>query len=63
MAAFQKKGLAVKACKCGPDYIDPMFHRKVLGVDSENLDLFFTDEATLEKTYARHGEGADLVIT
>ena len=63
MAAFQKKGLAVKACKCGPDYIDPMFHREVLGVDSENLDLFFSDEDTLEKMYACHGEGADLVIT
>lgn len=63
MAAFQKKGFAVKACKCGPDYIDPMFHREVLGVDSENLDLFFTDEDMLEKIYARHGEGADLVIT
>ena len=63
MAAFQKKGLAVKACKCGPDYIDPMFHREVLGVDSENLDLFFADEDILQKSYARHGEGADLVIT
>ena len=63
MAAFQKNGLAVKACKCGPDYIDPMFHREVLGVDSENLDLFFSDEDILEKIYARHGEGADLVIT
>ena len=63
MGAFQKNGLAVKACKCGPDYIDPMFHREVLGVDSENLDLFFSDEDILEKIYARHGEGADLVIT
>ncbi len=26
--------------KCGPDYIDPMFHRTVLGVDSHNLDTF-----------------------
>ena len=63
MAAFQKKGLAVKACKCGPDYIDPMFHREVLGVDSENLDLFFSDEDILEKIYARHGEGEVIVIT
>lgn len=63
MAAFQKKGLAVKACKCGPDYIDPMFHREVLGMESENLDLFFADEDTLQKSYIRHGEGADLVIT
>lgn len=27
--------------KCGPDYIDPMFHRTVLKVDSSNLDSFF----------------------
>ena len=50
MAVFQKKGLAVKACKCGPDYIDPMFHREVLGVDSENLDLFFADDMGKEQT-------------
>ena len=29
--------------KCGPDFIDPMFHRTVIGVDSENLDPFFSD--------------------
>ena len=30
--------------KCGPDYIDPMFHQRVLGVPSKNLDTFFTGE-------------------
>lgn len=30
--------------KCGPDYIDPMFHRKVLGIDGGNLDSYFMDE-------------------
>ena len=28
--------------KCGPDYIDPMFHRFVLNIPSRNLDTFFT---------------------
>ena len=31
------------AFKCGPDYIDPMFHRQVLGIASENLDSFFLE--------------------
>lgn len=30
----------------GPDYIDPMFHRRVHRVPSKNLDTFFTDERT-----------------
>ena len=39
MKAFKNAGKKVRACKCGPDYIDPMFHREVLGIDSENMDL------------------------
>ncbi|WP_072525857.1 cobyrinate a,c-diamide synthase [Clostridium sp. Marseille-P3244] len=63
MAAFRDRGLKVKACKCGPDYIDPMFHREVLGLDSRNLDLFFSGREELKEGYVRHGTGADLVIT
>ena len=35
LRAYQKRGLALAACKCGPDYIDPLFHEKVLGIPSE----------------------------
>ena len=30
--------------KCGPDYIDRMFHREVLKIDAQNLDLFYDKE-------------------
>lgn len=62
MAAFGSRGLKVRSCKCGPDYIDPMFHREVLGVDSENLDLFFSKPEELRESFRRHTTGADLTV-
>lgn len=63
LAALQKRGLAPCAFKCGPDYIDPMFHRSVLGVESHNLDLFLCGEDAARTLYARHaaGHGAAVV--
>ena len=63
MSAFKQKGKRVCACKCGPDYIDPMFHREVLGVDSKNLDLFFSEKEILQAGYLRHIKDADITIT
>lgn len=63
MAALRDQGLDVRACKCGPDYIDPMFHREVLGLDSKNLDLFFSEPEELIRGYIRHTEGADIAVT
>ncbi len=39
---LRRKHLRPAAFKCGPDYIDPMFHRQVLGIPSRNLDTFFS---------------------
>lgn len=63
MSAFKQEGERVCACKCGPDYIDPMFHREVLGVDSKNLDLFFSEEDILKEGYLKHTKDADITIT
>lgn len=41
---LKEKGEQVVSYKCGPDYIDPMFHEEVLQIPSKNLDTFFTDE-------------------
>ena len=64
LAVLKKRGVKVQSFKCGPDYIDPMFHRRVLGVPSGNLDSFFTDAATLRRIFTdRVAEsGAELAL-
>lgn len=62
LAALQKRGIRPCAFKCGPDYIDPMFHRSVLGVESHNLDLFLSDEETVKKMFRKYSTGHDVVI-
>lgn len=44
LQALINKGLNPVSFKCGPDYIDPMFHGRVMGVSSKNLDTFFTED-------------------
>ena len=41
LEVLRRRGLNPIACKCGPDYIDPIFHRYVLGIPGRNLDSFF----------------------
>lgn len=57
LAAFQARGLHPCAFKCGPDYIDPMFHRAVLGLESHNLDLFLATEDRVRQLFARYTQG------
>ena len=57
LAALKKRGLPVHAFKCGPDYIDPMFHSRVLGVPSRNLDLFLQGQEGVRSTLRRAGNG------
>lgn len=60
--ALKRRGLRVAAVKCGPDYIDPMFHRRVLGVPSGNIDTFFTDRETTRYLLRMRGENADVAV-
>lgn len=62
MAAFCRQQKNVVSCKCGPDYIDPMFHREVLGIDSQNLDLFFCEKEQLTGIFAEHAKNVDLAV-
>ena len=62
LRAAQRRGLAPCAFKCGPDYIDPMFHRAVLGLPSRNLDLFFSGEAEVRSRLAGAAPGRGLAV-
>ena len=61
LAALKARGLAVSSFKCGPDYIDPMFHREALGIPSYNLDPFFSDGEDLKRSFLRHA-GRDISV-
>lgn len=62
LAALKKQNIKVQAYKCGPDYIDPMFHRTVLGIDTGNLDTFFAGADAIGRILARDTKEADLVV-
>lgn len=57
LSLLSKKGLDPCSFKCGPDYIDPMFHRSVLGVDCCNLDVFLGGRDTVKKLYRKYTAG------
>ena len=62
LAALKKENIRIQAYKCGPDYIDPMFHRTVLGIDTGNLDTFFADADAIGRILARDTKDAELIV-
>lgn len=62
LEALQERGLKVASFKCGPDYIDPMFHSQVLGTRSRNLDTFFTGEAVTRYLLEQNARDVDMAV-
>ena len=62
LQALISRGLRVGAAKCGPDYIDPMFHSRVIGAKSSNLDSFFFDRDTMRYLLAHNTQGCDVTV-
>jgi len=60
IAALVRRGYDVGAFKCGPDYIDPMFHR-AMGVSSYNLDPYFLSEGNLRSHFAAHAKKINII--
>ncbi len=62
LQALVNRGLKVASFKCGPDYIDPMFHSRVIGTRSKNLDAFFVNDDTLRYLFSRTASENDISV-
>lgn len=62
LKALMETGLTVAAFKSGPDYIDPMFHSRVIGAKSRNLDLFMLGQDTARYLVAKNARQADVAV-
>lgn len=62
LQALVDRGLRVSSFKCGPDYIDPMFHGRVIGTKSKNLDAFFCDDNLMKYLFARSADETDISV-
>lgn len=62
LRALRNRGLCVQPYKCGPDYIDTMFHQMASGRESVNLDLFMSSKEHVKDLFSSYGEGADVQV-
>lgn len=62
LQALKNRGLKCRSFKCGPDYIDPMFHKTVLGIEGGNLDTFFLSKEEAAKHFADVAAAADISV-
>lgn len=62
LQALVNRGMKAGAFKCGPDYIDPMFHSRIIGAKSANLDLFFFQDNTLRYLLSKNAAQCNVSI-
>lgn len=62
LEAVKRRKRSCVSFKCGPDYIDPMFHKYVLGIAGYNLDSFFLNERQVRELFLEKTAEADLAV-
>ena len=62
LEALVERGLKTASFKCGPDYIDPMFHSRVIGTKSRNLDTFFTVPEVTKYLLTRNARDCEVAV-
>ena len=61
LQALKNRGHDLASFKCGPDYIDPMFHEEIIGTPSANIDLFFLQEAQVRERFLAHAAELNVI--
>ena len=59
LQALRRRGLETAAFKCGPDYVDPLFHAKAMGIACRNLDPFFCEGSRLSFLLQKNARGKE----
>jgi cobyrinic acid a,c-diamide synthase len=62
LSALKRRGLAVRAAKAGPDYIDPAFHAVATGAPACNLDSWAMPPSLLDALVAQAAGTADMLV-
>ena len=62
LQALTARKMKLAPYKCGPDYIDPMFHRRITGNPSINLDSVFLEPEKLRRIFTWHMKKKDIAL-
>jgi len=60
--ALQRRGLSVTLFKCGPDYLDPTYHRRASRGAVHNLDSWLMSKSALHDTFVRNAARTDINV-
>ncbi|PDP70637.1 cobyrinate a,c-diamide synthase [Tannerella forsythia] len=59
---IKRRGMNVQPFKCGPDYIDPHYHKLSAGCESVNLDSWLASPAHVQYLYNRYAAPAEVCV-
>lgn len=62
LRALADRGLRVQPFKCGPDYIDTMFHHIASGNESVNIDTFMASADHARQLFSTYSVDADAAV-
>ena len=62
LKVLKNRRKSVASFKCGPDYIDPIFHSTIIGTKSRNLDTFFTSPQITRYLLKMNAADADISV-